>query len=51
MKKFRDTKFAHIGPSYTPILDAKFAEIEAELLNQQVRLNEIELRIKKLLNK
>ena len=49
MKKFRGTKYANIGTSYTPILDAKFAEIEATLLEQQARLNEIELRILQLL--
>ena len=49
MKKFRGTKYAHIGTSYTPILNAKFAEIETALLGQQARFNEIELRILHLL--
>lgn len=51
MKKFRGTKYAHIGTSYTPLLDAEIAKVESAVLNQQARLNELELRIRKLLNK
>ena len=45
MKKFRGTKYAHIGTSYTPLLDAEIDRVEALVLNQQARLNELSMRI------
>ena len=49
MKKFRGTKFAHIGTSYTPALDAEIDRVEALVMNQQARINELNLRVQKLL--
>jgi len=49
MKKFRGTKFAHIGTSYTPFLDAEIDRVEMLVLNQQARINELSLRVQKLL--
>lgn len=43
MKKFRGTKFAKIGTTYTPLLDTEIAKVEAAILDQQARLNEIAL--------
>ena len=41
MKKMKGTRYAHIGTTYTPWLDAEIAKVEAAVLNQQARLNEI----------
>lgn len=49
MKKFRGTKFAHIGTSYTPLLDAEIDRVEMLVLNQQARINELSLWMQKLL--
>ena len=49
MKKFRGTKFAHIGTSYTPALDAEIAKVEAMVMAQQARLAEITERVEDLL--
>ena len=49
MKKFRGTKYAHIGTSYSPILDAEIDRVEMLILNQQARINELSLRIQHLL--
>ena len=49
MKKFRGTKYAHIGTSYTPLLDAEIDRVEALVLNQHARINELSLRVQKLL--
>jgi len=49
MKKFRGTKYAHIGTSYAPLLDAEIDRIEALVMNQQARINELELRVQRLL--
>lgn len=49
MKKFRGTKYAHIGTSYTPLLDAEIDRIEALVLNQHARISELELRVQRLL--
>ena len=49
MKKFRGTKYAHIGTSYTPTLDAEIDRVEALVMNQQARINELSLRIQHLL--
>ena len=49
MKKFRGTKFVRIGTSYTPRLDAKIDHVKAMVLNQQVRINELSLRVQQLL--
>ena len=49
MKKFRGTKYAHIGTSYAPLLDAEIDRIEALVMNQQARINELELRVQHLL--
>ena len=49
MKKFRGTKFAHIGTSYTPALDAEIAKVEAMVMTQQARLAEITERVEDLL--
>ena len=45
MKKFRGTKYAHIGTSYSALMDAEIARVEQLVLNQQARLNEIALRV------
>lgn len=39
MKKFKGTKCAHIGTSYTPIRDAEINKIEAEIKARQARLD------------
>jgi len=49
MKKFKGTKFAHIGTSYTPALDAETAKVEAMVMAQQARLVEITERVEDLL--
>jgi hypothetical protein len=49
MKKFKGTKFAHIGTSYTPALDAEIAKVEAMVMAQQARLMEITERVEDLL--
>lgn len=49
MKKFKGTKFAHIGTSYTPALDAEIAKVEAKVMAQQARLDEIAKWVKDLL--
>ena len=49
MKKFHGTKYAHIGTSYTPLLDAEIDRGEARVLNQHARINELSLRAQKLL--
>ena len=49
MKKFRGTKYAYIGTSHTPLLDAEIDCVEMLVLNQQVRISELELRVQRLL--
>lgn len=49
MKKFRGTKYAHIGTSYTPLLDAEIDRVEALVLNQHARISELSMRIQHLL--
>ena len=49
MKKFKGTKYAHIGTSYTPLLDAEVAKVEAMVMAQQARLVEITERVEDLL--
>lgn len=49
MKKMKGTRYAHIGTSYTPIMDAEIAKLEAAVLNQQARLNEAILKVKGML--
>lgn len=49
MKKFRGTKYVHIGTSYTPALDAEIDRVEMLVLNQQARINELSLRVQHLL--
>ena len=49
MKKFHGTKYAYIGTSYTSFLDAEIDRVEMLVLNQQARINELELRVQKLL--
>lgn len=49
MKKFRGTKYAHIGTTYTPTLDAEIDRVEVLVLNQQARINELSLRVQRLL--
>lgn len=49
MKKFRGTKYAYIGTSYTTFMAAEIDRIEALVLNQQARINELELRVQRLL--
>jgi hypothetical protein len=49
MKKFKGTKFAHIGTSYTPALDAEIAKVEAMVMAQQARLVKITERVEDLL--
>ena len=48
MKKFRGTKYAKIGVSYTPRLDAEIARVEMLVMNQQARFNEIALAVRGL---
>ena len=49
MKKFRGTKFAKIGTSYTTRLDAEIDRVEAMVLNKQARINELSLRVQRLI--
>lgn len=49
MKKFKGTKYAHIGTSYTPALDAEIAKVEAMVMAQQARLDAIAERVEDLL--
>lgn len=49
MKKFRGTKYAHIGTSYTPLLDAEIDRVETLVMNQQIRINELSLWAQHLL--
>lgn len=49
MKKFRGTKYAYIGTSYTAFMDAEIDRIEALVLNQHARINELELRLQRVL--
>lgn len=49
MKKFRGTKYAHIGTSYTPALDAEIDRVEVLVLNQHARISELSLRVQRLL--
>ena len=49
MKKFKGTRYAHIGTSYTPRMDAEIDRVEAMVLNQQARINELSLRVQRLL--
>ena len=49
MKKFRGTKYVHIGTNYTPLLDAEIDRVEMLVLNQQARINELSLRVQRLL--
>lgn len=49
MKKFRGTKYAHIGTSYSPLLDAEIDRVEMLVLNQHARINELSPRVQKLL--
>lgn len=51
MKKIKGTRYAHIGASYTPRLDAEIAKVEGMVLNQQARLHEIALKVKGLYGK
>lgn len=51
MKKFKGTKFAHIGTSYSPLWDAEIAKVENAVLNQQSRLYKMQLKVKNLFNK
>lgn len=48
MKKFKGTKYAHIGTSYTPALDAEMAKVEAMVMAQMARLNEIAKKVENL---
>lgn len=49
MKKFRGTKYVHIGTSYSPLLDAEIDRVEMLVLNQHARINELSLRVQRLL--
>lgn len=49
MKKMRGTKYAYIGTSYTPALDAEIAKVEAMVMAQQARLVEVTERVEDLL--
>ena len=49
MKKFRGTKFARVGVSYTPWLDAEIARLEAAVLAREARLTAALLEVKSLL--
>ena len=49
MKKFHGTRYAHIGTSYSPLLDAEIDRVEMLVLNQQARINELTLRVQRLL--
>ncbi len=50
MKKLHGTKHAHIGTSYTPILDAKFDAIQAELRARDARLLALMAKVKKMMD-
>ena len=45
MKKMKGTRYAHIGTSWPPIMDAEIATLEAAVLNQQSRLDEAILKV------
>ena len=47
MKKMKNTKYAHIGTSYTPLMDAEIDKLENAVLNRQARLNEMILKLRK----
>ena len=49
MKNFKGTRYAHVGTSYTPRLDAEIDRVEAMVLNQQARISELDLRVQRLL--
>ena len=49
MKKMKGTRYAHIGTSYTPALDAEIDRVEALVMNQQARISELSLRVQNLL--
>ena len=49
MKKMKGTRYAHIGTSWTPQLDAEIDRVEALVLNQQARISELSLRVQRLL--
>ena len=49
MKKFKGTRYAHIGTSYTPRMDAEIDRVEAMVMAQQARLVEITERVEDLL--
>lgn len=49
MKKMKGTRYAHIGTSYTPALDAEIDRVEALVMNQQARISELSLRVQRLL--
>jgi hypothetical protein len=49
MKKFKGTRYAHIGTSYTPALDAEIAKVEAMVMAQQAQLVAITERVEDLL--
>jgi len=48
MKKFRNTKNAHIGNSYHTTLETKMSEIENEILAQNKRLEAMIRQLKDL---
>ena len=49
MKKFRGTKYAHIGTSYTPALDARIDHMKMLVESQHIRIGELSLRVQRLL--
>ena len=49
MKKFRGTKYAYIGTSYNPTLEAQIDHLAMLVQNQQVRLGDLSVRIQRLL--
>lgn len=49
MKKIKGTRYAHIGFSYHPTLEAEINRLEAQVLNQEARLTRIILELNKLL--
>lgn len=46
MKKMKNTRYAHIGTSYTPRMDAEIDRLEAAVLAREVHLNEMFLILK-----
>lgn len=49
MKKIKGTRYAHVGSSYRPQLDAMFDKMDKMIEEKNKRLDEIEKMLKKLM--